>query len=416
MIGTAPAAKKTAISGLRSLLRRRKKSKKSAFRRITGWLHLWLGLASGLIVFIISLTGCLFVFQQEINELLYPQAFYVQTPPSGQQPLPLNTLKANAERALGGNKKISFITTFRDPGRTWQFGTYQVGDPNAATYFGVIDYYDMVSVDPYSGEVTKVFDYKHNFFNIVKMIHWSLLLNDNPGQKIVGVATLIFIVLLFTGLIMWWPKKWNRANRDKSFRIKWKAGFKRLNYDLHNVPGFYAMLVALVLALTGLVWAFQWFQQTVYVVASGSTAPPATRLTKSDSTAVPASDPLQAAFTQAGKILPDADRIGLSPAAPGKEAVIYVTGYRGLETYYDTDELQFDQFTGKLLDRRNYSEKNAGEKIIGMNYDIHVGAIWGLPGKILAFCASFIAGSLPITGFIIWWGKKKKRPASRMAQ
>ncbi|MFC1223951.1 PepSY domain-containing protein [Pedobacter sp. BG31] len=43
-----------------------------------------------------------------------------------------------------------------------------------------------------------------------------------------------------------------------------------------------------------------------------------------------------------------------------------------------------------------------------MNYDIHVGAILGLPGKVMAFFASLIAASLPITGFIIWWGKKKK--------
>jgi uncharacterized iron-regulated membrane protein len=43
-----------------------------------------------------------------------------------------------------------------------------------------------------------------------------------------------------------------------------------------------------------------------------------------------------------------------------------------------------------------------------MNYDIHVGAILGLPGKIIAFLASLIPASLPVTGFLIWWGKKKK--------
>jgi len=43
-----------------------------------------------------------------------------------------------------------------------------------------------------------------------------------------------------------------------------------------------------------------------------------------------------------------------------------------------------------------------------MNYDIHIGAVLGLPGKIMAFVASLIAASLPITGFIIWWGRKKK--------
>ena len=39
-----------------------------------------------------------------------------------------------------------------------------------------------------------------------------------------------------------------------------------------------------------------------------------------------------------------------------------------------------------------------------MNYDIHVGNILGFPGKVLAFFASLIAASLPITDFKLWWG------------
>jgi uncharacterized iron-regulated membrane protein len=49
-----------------------------------------------------------------------------------------------------------------------------------------------------------------------------------------------------------------------------------------------------------------------------------------------------------------------------------------------------------------------------MNYDIHVGSILGLPGKFLAFFASLIGATLPVTGFIIWWvkGRKKKKPVA----
>ena len=43
-----------------------------------------------------------------------------------------------------------------------------------------------------------------------------------------------------------------------------------------------------------------------------------------------------------------------------------------------------------------------------MNYDIHTGAIIGLPGKILAFCAGLVVASLPVTGFTIWWGRRNK--------
>jgi uncharacterized iron-regulated membrane protein len=86
--------------------------------------------------------------------------------------------------------------------------------------------------------------------------------------------------------------------------------------------------------------------------------------------------------------------------------------------------MQFDQYTGRFLAEKNHKDKNFGEKLITANYDIHVGAILGLPGKILAFIASFICGMLPVTGFIIWWGRRNKstpakktpvRPAARQA-
>lgn len=386
---------------------RHPKKKKSLFRRISDWLHLWLGIGSGLIIIIVALTGCIYAFQVEITQWVHRNEIFIQAPPNAK-PLPLSVLQQNAEKALGGKKPINFLTTYKDPQRAWEFMAYKPGDPKALTYFGLIDYFDIAMVNPYSGKVTLTEDYKNNFFNIVKSIHWSLLLNDQYGQQIIGWATFIFVILLITGLILWWPKKWNKANRDKSFKVKWKANFKRLNYDLHNVPGFYAMLIALILALTGMVWAFQWFQNGIYAVASWSTAAPAFPDIKSDSTKRISANPFDIAFAEAQRLMPSADRIGMSPAV-GNRGVIYANGYKGDETFYHYDGLQFDRYTGKLLYRKDYKDKNNGEKLISMNYDIHVGAILGLTGKILAFCASLVVATLPVTGFIIWWGRKKKK-------
>src|SRR5690606_21272694 len=104
--------------------------------------------------------------------------------------------------------------------------------------------------------------------------HRALWLPYEIGRPIVGVATLIFVLLLFSGLVMWWPKKWNKSNRDKSFKIKWNGSFKRVNYDLHNVVGFYSLVLAFVLAVTGLVWSFTWFADGVYYLTSGGESNP----------------------------------------------------------------------------------------------------------------------------------------------
>lgn len=400
------------------------KTKKNTLKNRIGQIHLWLGLASGLVVLIVSITGCLFVFQKEITEFIYKDQYFVK-PPQTTTPhatLPVSLLRKTAQDALGASQPIGSITIYRQPDRAWECMAYKNND-TALTYFGAMEYFRSVLINPYTGEVTGIRDYKYDFFSIVKYIHWSLLLNTSYGQPIVGWSTLIFVLLLITGLVLWWPKKWTKAYKDRSFKIKWKASFKRVNYDLHNVPGFYSLLPALIISMTGMVFAFGWFESLVYAAAAGTTTPPVRVVVKSvppaegsltEGSLTPAGDslkkvsPIDIAFKEALVQLPAAERIGLSPAS-GKEGTIYAFGYKGKEVYYGSDALQFDQYTGKLLHRRNNSEKNRGERLIEMNYDIHVGAIGGLAGKILAFIISLICASLPVTGFLVWWGKRKKQ-------
>lgn len=387
---------------------KRIKKPKSRARKVTGFLHLWLGLASGIVVLILGVTGCLYVFQKEISDIVYRKQLYV-TPPENPVTLSVSQLKLIAQKAL--NSPNVNVTTYTDPEKAWEFLYFKAGDENAITFFGAVESYKSAFINPYTGAVTGIMDYEKNFFVIVKYLHWSLLLNTKYGQPIVAYSTLIFVLMLVTGMILWWPKNLKRSNLNKSFKIKWKAKFKRLNYDLHNVPGFYAMLITLVLALTGMVWGMTWFKNIVYVVASQSTTQPQRNQISSDSTAVAVKQPLDVAFAAAREQFKDAKRIGLFVSGAKKSDVISIYGYRGKEDYYDIDVLQFDQFTGALLSRENFEDKNNGEKIISMNYDIHVGVILGLTGKILAFFGSFIAASLPVTGFMIWLGRKKKKQA-----
>lgn len=383
-------------------------AKKRTLKYWIGQIHLWLGLASGLVVLIVSITGCLFVFQKEISEFVYKEKYFITPSPSGRT-LPLSVLQQNAQNTLGAGRPVNFITTYRQSDRTWEFMAYQEND-TALTYLGGIGYFQSAFVDPYTGTVTGTRDYKYDFFSIVKYLHWSLLLNTAYGQPIVGWSTLIFVLLLITGIVLWWPKKWTKAYKDRSFKIKWRASFKRVNYDLHNVPGFYSLFPALIIALTGMVFAFRWFSAVVYVAASGTTAPPPQTVVRSVKPAAESShgaSPLDKAFLLAQEQLPRAARLGISPAT-GSEGTISVFGYKDGETYYGYDALQFDQYTGRLLHRRNNSEKNRGERLVEMNYDIHVGAIGGLTGKIIAFIASLVCASLPVTGFLIWWGKRRR--------
>jgi uncharacterized iron-regulated membrane protein len=73
-------------------------------------------------------------------------------------------------------------------------------------YFDRLVIYKTAYVNPFTGKVLAVFDEKNGFFNIVKFIHWSLLLRNDWGKYIVGIPVLIFIISLISGIILWWPK------------------------------------------------------------------------------------------------------------------------------------------------------------------------------------------------------------------
>ncbi|MCG6190637.1 PepSY-associated TM helix domain-containing protein [Maribellus maritimus] len=370
-----------------------------------GKIHLWLGLASGIIVFIVSVTACIYVFNQEFTKLARKEAIYV-TKPSVSKILSPSQLFENAQQLLG-EKKIGWVNIYSKPDKSWVFFSYK-GNSEATTYFNMIDHYESVYIDPYSGETTGSYNEKTDFFNIVKYLHWSLLLSTKIGQPIVGWSTLIFVVLLISGLVLWWPKSFK--NGKNLFWIRWKkrTSAKRKNYDLHNVLGFYSLIFALIIALTGMVWAFKWFQAIVYVVASGTTVPPAVEIKQSVPTQVEDSKAIDIAFQQTLQKYSQAAQFRIVPPADSLAALnIYVGDKEGV--YYKTHQLQFDQYSGELLNERTHNDKNFGEKLITANYDIHVGAILGIPGKILAFVVSLVCASLPVTGFFVWWNKRKTR-------
>lgn len=383
----------------------KKRTNKSLFKRIIFWLHLWLGLTSGLIVFIISVTGCIYVFEKEIRSITEP---YQYVKPEQKPFLPPSQLKSLAYQyaSHGHADTLNRISRL-------QYG--DKGKAAIASYSVKEKIVSMIYLNPYSGAVLHEKIIEKDFFRIILEGHFYLWLPHQIGQPVVATAVLIFVVMLITGIIMWWPKNLKKANVNKSFKIKWNAKFKRINYDLHNVLGFYVWLVALVIALTGLVWGFKWFSRAVYWVSSGGRVMPERERFFSDtSRAAYASGIPEDQLWEKMKVEYKSGEGSLMFLFPAKVADVISVIYNPEEgTYYKRQMRQFDRFTLKEIEgngiySKTFKEASGADKLSRMNYDIHVGAILGLPGKILAFFASFICASLPVTGTLIWLGKKKK--------
>ncbi len=393
----------------------KRRKAKSALRRLNDWLHLWLGLSSGLVVCIVSITGCIYAFEKEIRDWTQP---YQYVTPQDKPFLVPSVLAGIARHYSFG----SLPDTGENRIQSIQYG--DAGSAAIAAYQTREKGYTMVYLNPYNGEVLKEKILKKDFFRIILAGHFYFWLPPKIGQPLVATATLIFVVLLLTGLVMWWPKNLKKANVNKSFKLKWRAGFKRLNYDLHNVLGFYAMLVALVLGLTGMVWGFEWFNKSLYWVSSGGRSLPKKEKLAS---VVPAN------ISMSGRSPVDQLWLRLRPNSrnevgrlriilPKKaDDVFRVITNPDPVTYYKREQLAFDQYSLQVLPSssllaKKYVDASFADKLNRANYDIHVGAIWGLPGKLLAFFVSLICTSLPITGFLVWLGKRKKqrKPQQRL--
>lgn len=84
-------------------------------RRFFYELHLWLGLVSGLILFVVCLSGSLYVFREEVRRLAAPEFFYVEA--SQTQRLSADEIVAKVEAAKPG-KKVGSLTIPESPTRT----------------------------------------------------------------------------------------------------------------------------------------------------------------------------------------------------------------------------------------------------------------------------------------------------------
>lgn len=384
-----------------------------AFKKIILFLHRWLGLISGLVVFVLGVTGCLFVFQHEISQWTRSEVLFIEQE-HGSETLPLETLQQKAAQALGVEYLTYGITTYKNPDRNWSVMSYK-GGGDSWTYFGMIKDYRTLYINPYNGEIAGIVNEEQDFFQIVKGIHWSLLLATPIGQPVTVWSTVVFIILLISGMVLWWPKKWNKSGKQKSFKIKWAGTWRRVNYDLHNVLGFYFLVISLILGLTGLYWYFPFAQKSLHFLGTGEfklPAPPAAKVVSAPQGDAKNSPALNVAYANAWNEYPRAFSIAIAPPFDSAGAIRATVRPDG-DTYYANSTLQFDQYTGELLAANRYSDLNAGEKLLSMNYDIHVGAIGGLPGKIIAFLASLICASLPVTGFLIWWDREKRKKKAK---
>lgn len=222
---------------------------KKWFRKI----HLWLSVPFGILITLICLSGALLVYEQEITEWCRPDLYFVQT--VKEAPLPMEELMERVDATLPEGSLITGVTVSPDAKRTYQVSLSQ---PRRASLY----------VDPYTGEVKGQNERLPFFSDMFRLHRWLMGSVQSAGggisvgKLLVGLSTLMMVIILITGLLMWLTNR--KKPLTKSLTISFTKGWPRFWHDLHVAGGIYATILLLAMALTGLTWSFGWYRTGFY--------------------------------------------------------------------------------------------------------------------------------------------------------
>lgn len=227
--------------------------------KLFGKFHLWVSVPFGVIITITCFTGALLVFEEEITALC--KGHIAAVTPVGEA-LPLNVIADRVDATLPEGVDVKGVVVPNSPCEAYKVN---LSKPKKTAVY----------VNQYTGEVIGS-DERIPFYKTVFRLHRWLMDSDPGGGKlfwgkiIVGASTLACVVILLTGLVIWWPR--NRKMLKNRLQIALKKGKNRFWYDLHVAGGFYALLLLLAMALTGLTWSFEWYKNGVYALLGAGDA------------------------------------------------------------------------------------------------------------------------------------------------
>ena len=344
-------------------------------------IHLWLGLVAGAFIAVLAITGSIMAFETELERALHPHRSYVT--PKGER-LSLAQITAAVQRAY--------------PNDT--IGAFVVSDRPDFSYIAGLSRADLY-VDPYTGAVLDEVT-APDWLNTIHQLHTHLLLPRRPhdvGGKITSSAAVVLLLMVLSGLYLWWPLK--------RLRISWRGAASRASwFDIHNITGVLALVVLLALTTTGLVIGFEGMTTRLFYKMTDSqpTPRPSPRVA-----AVPGAVPIgpDSALVLARAALPGTMPFQLNVPGP-TEAYVIRARYPEDRTPGGRSMVVLNPYSGKVLFAEGSRGAPAGARLVILNRAIHTGDVWGIPGKLLVSLASLAALAQVFTGLTMWLKRRQR--------
>ena len=350
-------------------------------RKVFFFLHLWFGVVLGVWFIAVGLSGSVLAWLPEMIRYEMKAKFYDSPQASGAHITLTDAVKSFRAAYPDAPDPEHVITP------NFRFPVYMVFQRKLGS----------VPIDPYTGTVGKSFDKPDLIAGKISNFHGDLLLGAK-GLVFNGIASIAGVILLLSGLWLWWPSTWRQLKIRLS--VKRKVSFRRLVMDLHNVTGIYLFLILFVTTWTS---AMLVFHDKVEDALGGVAEHAHLTVTPPSPNAQPLSDNELVKIAQ--EIFPDKDMLGvgrsLKPDMPFHADFGSQTGIAG------GVEVQIDPYTGKVLEIDYVSKSEKAQKVMAWTTDLHYGFFGGITTQLLYTLAGLMPLFLTVTGLFMWWKRKQ---------
>ncbi len=353
-------------------------------RKILFWLHLAAGALAGLIIFIMSVTGVLLMYEKQMIAW-----FDVRNLPAiqGARRLPIESLLEQATAQKG--KVPASIVIAADPGIPAQLSVGR----------------DIFYQDPSNGKIIGAANLQvRAFFRTVTDWHrWLAITGPQrpTARAITGYANLAFLFIVLSGIYLWLPRVWTKANFRAIALFKSGLSGKARDFNWHNVLGIWSAIPLVFVVASATVISFPWATNLVYTLTGTQAPPPASQPAPAAKGSEPSIAGLNAAYEKAAATSSNWRTLTLRVPATGEAPVSFVIdhGYAGQPQKRVT--LNVDRQSAQILTRESFDDFNAGRQTRTWMRFVHTGEYYGLPGQTIAGIASAAAAVLVFTGIAL---------------
>ncbi|TWT07722.1 PepSY domain-containing protein [Planococcus sp. CPCC 101016] len=388
----------------------RKSSGTNTYRTIWRW-HLYAGVIFAPLLVLLAITGSIYLFKAEIEEVLYQD--YYQVAPQDEK-VPVSEQLEEVNRLYPD----SVVTKYRPGENNTRSSEVTINtDSESLTVF----------INPYTGKSMGQLNNEDRIMDKIEEIHGELMAGT-VGDRLVELAACWAIVLLVTGFLLWFPKKTKGLAGVLFPRLR--KGKKIAMRDLHVVPAVWISGGLLFLILTGLPWSGFWGDNFQAITTNtGEGYPPSvwigeapvSDLETKDIAEVPwAAETLDVPVSKLQGLVPQsldqivkiADREGIYPSysifVPQEPDGVYTLSVFPPKAE-DEATIHIDQYSGAVLADYRYDNYGIIGKVVAWGITLHKGSQFGLINQLasLAICLGIIF--VVISGIYLWWKRKPKK-------